>query len=82
MIDRIAWESQFHLFSYFEKQSPVGFQVFCSSDPKDSQASVEDILGQLAERYTWYQGKHLDKGQRLTAIATTATWEPESGVGI
>jgi hypothetical protein len=69
VIDRIAWESQFHLFSYFETQSPRRLPgIFFSSDPEDSQASVEDILGELAERYTWYQGKHLDKGQRLTAL--------------
>lgn len=32
---------------------------------QDSQASVEDILGELAERYTWYQGKSQQDAHEL-----------------
>ena len=35
------------------------------STSEDSQASVEEILGELAERYTWYQGKYLDGGEAV-----------------
>lgn len=41
---------------------------------QDSQASVEDILGQLAERYTWYQGKSQQDAHELlrTLLAALA----------
>ena len=53
-----------HCYSHIRQLGGPSSMAFHSTS-EDSQASVEEILGELAERYTWYQGKYLDGGEAV-----------------